>query len=80
MTLKSLDRGEKFEVHVYLYELEKGILDAACVKYRCSRAAVMGALLIDYAANEEADLTGKVPDSGTDEVPARRPKSRRNPR
>jgi len=80
MTLKSLDRGDKREVHIYLYEREFDILDAACLRYRCSRAAIVGALLTEYEASESADLTGKVPDSGTDEAPARRPKSRRNPR
>lgn len=77
MPLNIIDRGDKREVHIYLYEREFDVLDHACARYRCSRAAIIGALLDDYAANEAADLTGKVPDSGTDEVPARRPKSRR---
>lgn len=49
MALESLDRGDKFELHLKLYEREVAILDAHCARYNCSRAAVIGRLLIDSA-------------------------------
>lgn len=55
MPLKDLDRGEKTEIHVRLYESELAILDALAARYKTSRAMVIGALLV--AQREEADLT-----------------------
>lgn len=67
--LKNLDRGEKIEIHLRLYERELAILDALAQQYNCGRAAVVGALLSEYM---DADLTGKVREGSQNRGPARR--------
>lgn len=71
MSLKDLDRGDKTEIHVRLYERELAILDAICEKYNCSRAAIIGYWTDEYARSDEPDLTGKVR-SGEPGAPSRR--------
>lgn len=59
MPLNSLDKGDKVDIHITLYDAERTILDALCVKFNCSRAAVIGVLLEDAA---DIDLAGRVPE------------------
>lgn len=59
MGLEDLDRGEKREIHVHLFEKELATLDGAARRYRCSRAQIIGALLDDFARTKK-DLTAKV--------------------
>lgn len=47
MTLDSLDKGDKTEIHLRLYESELTILDALAQRHNCSRAMIIGALLDD---------------------------------
>ena len=61
MSIEDLDRGDKREVHLHLFERELVILDALARKYQTSRAAIVGALLKDYVDAKKPDLTGKVP-------------------
>lgn len=49
MPLKDLDRGEKTEIHLRLYESELAILDALAARYKTSRAMILGKLLEEYA-------------------------------
>lgn len=48
VALTELDRGEKVDMHITLYEREADILDHLVAAANSSRAAVIGALLIDY--------------------------------
>lgn len=50
MMLDELDRGPRRDMHIKLYERECIILDDLCASYRCSRAAVIGALLRQHAS------------------------------
>ena len=59
MPLYALDKGDKVDIHITLYASERDVLDALCLKFNCSRAAVLGALLAD---NADIDLTGRTPD------------------
>lgn len=52
MPLTELDRGDKVDFHVKLYEREADILDAICKRYNTSRSAVIGQLLRDYDEKE----------------------------
>lgn len=63
MPLKDLDRGEKTEIHLRLYESELAILDALAARYKTSRAMVIGAVLKDYAAREQPKLETAPPKS-----------------
>lgn len=58
--LDGLDKGDKRDLHLALYEAEVELLDALCKAHNCSRAAVVGALLHEYAGT---DLTGRVPEA-----------------
>lgn len=59
MPLYDLDKGDKVDIHITLYASERDILDALCARFNCSRAAVLGNLLVD---NATIDLTGRVPE------------------
>ncbi len=55
MILANLDRGDKRDVHLNLYQSELSILDALAERYNSSRSLVLGELLRTYAS---ADLAG----------------------
>ena len=58
MALDGLQRGEKVDVHMTLYVSELEVLDALRDKYRCSRAAVMGAMIAEF---RDKDLNQTIP-------------------
>lgn len=54
MTFDDLDRGDKREFHVKLYESELAVLDAICQRYRISRAIAIGRLITDFDKRQGA--------------------------
>lgn len=71
MSLKDLDRGDKGEIHLRLYDREMAILDELAGRYHCSRAMIVGALLKEYVEKDEPDLSGSVR-AGENGTPSRR--------
>jgi len=69
MNLDSLNRGDKYDLHILLFGAELDVLDALCIRYNCSRAAVIGAMLRDAV---EKDLSGHIPPTKTPGVRPRR--------
>lgn len=70
MTFDDLDRGDKRDFHVKLYDRERAILDEICERYRISRAIALGRLIEDFA-NRQGALTD-VPVATRDGAIARR--------
>lgn len=56
MPLKDLDRGEKTEIHLRLYESQMEILDALAERFKTSRAMILGKLLEEYAERNPEHL------------------------
>lgn len=52
-----LDRGDKVDLHVHLFERYVEVLDGLCTRYNISRAAAIEALIDEYA---DAELTPSV--------------------
>lgn len=57
--LDGLDRGDKQDIHITLYSSEVDVLDYIRDKHNCSRAAVIGELLVNYA--KTADISDQLP-------------------
>lgn len=57
MTFDDLDRGDKRDFHVKLYERELAVLDDICARYRISRAIAIGRMIEDFAARN-SDMAG----------------------
>ena len=66
---EDLDKGEKIDIHVWLYPAELAVVDSICAKYDCSRSSVFGAWSREYTGRS---LKGKV-------KPGRRPGAGRPP-
>lgn len=56
MSLKDLDRGDKTDIHLRLYNRELEILDILAARYNTSRVSIVGALIKDYVDNDEPEL------------------------
>lgn len=60
MSFQDLDRGDRSELHLRLYEREHKVLTDLAERYNTSRASIVGALIQYFIEHNEPDLTGRV--------------------
>lgn len=72
MPFEDLDRGDKLDLHLYLYDKEVKILDGLAERYNCSRSAIMGELLVMAGRDKKLDLRDRIPTAKAPEKRMRR--------